>query len=78
MDDVEIFFQLLSEEDEKNENRYTRFLVLSGTQRLGQAFYNALPIEYRLRLNGTLYDPFHASGWGPIFKAIDFLTTAKH
>jgi hypothetical protein len=50
-----------------------RRAVRSGDQRLGQAFFNALPPDARALLVGTLADPFYSSDPGAVQAAIAFL-----
>lgn len=72
-DDINAFFDLLAEEYGKDI--YSLFLFRSGTQRLGQAFFNVLPPLYAEALRGTQYDPFYKTDWASIKKAVDFLTS---
>ena len=42
-------------------------------QRIGQAFFNALPEHKQHLLEMTLYDPFYKNDSGSVEKAIEFL-----
>lgn len=45
------------------------------TQRYGQAFFNALPVEDQERLRGTLYDTFHSDDPWDCFLAVSQILT---
>jgi len=42
-------------------------------ERLGQAWFNSLPVDDQDKLRGSLYDPFHKTKWADILKALRFL-----
>lgn len=73
-DNISLFFDLIEAELGTDWFRGTYFECLK-TQRPGQAFYNALPNEYRGRIIGTNLDPFYKEGPGCVYDAIDFLTS---
>jgi hypothetical protein len=73
VDRVKLFFELVSEEED--HDYYSDFIVRSATQRIGQAFFNSIPVDYQRRLRGTSHDPFYSSSWMEIYDAVEFLTT---
>lgn len=72
-DDIDVFFQLIFEETGYEMDTNFRIMSASG-QRLGQAFFNALPLKYQRQLGGSTWDPFHSNSWASIQHAIDYLT----
>ena len=52
--------------------RYTAMLkkIYEDKQRIGQAFFNALPEEDQRELKGHPNDPFHRDDWPSVMTAI--------
>ena len=50
---------------------------LNDGQRIGQAFFNALPGYSQDRLRGTLADPFYRDTVESVVHAVDFLTAPR-
>ena len=68
-EDVLAYLQLVG-----GDQAVAYFLTHSkGSQRLGQAFMNALPGEDYARLSDSLYDPFYKDSYAALNVALDFL-----
>lgn len=50
-----------------------RRYLYEDNQRIGQAFYNALEPNDARKLNGHIFDPFHADNWPIVIRALIYL-----